>query len=71
MNFSAAADYNGDGRYRQRESTRRFINKLTFRADDVVLDVGCGTGEDTIEMAKHVSNIIGKRRTNFYQSTIL
>ena len=65
MNFSAAADYSGDGRYIQREFTRRFISKLTFRADDVVLDVGCGTGEDTIEMAKHVSNVTGMNCISF------
>ena len=65
MNFKASREYLGDATYSQREFTRQFIHKLTFRADDVVLDVGCGTGEDTIEIAKHVSNVIGKKRTNF------
>ena len=65
MNFKASREYLGDATYSQREFTRQFIHKLTFRADDVVLDVGCGTGEDTIEMAKHVSNVTGMNCISF------
>ena len=59
MNFKAVRDYLGDGTYVQRELTRRCIHKLTFRADDVVLDVGCGTGEETKDIAQLVQSVTG------------
>ena len=47
MNFSASSDYHGDARVVQHFVNMHNIGKLTFSSDDTVLDVGCGTGEDT------------------------
>ena len=54
MNFSATSDYNGDGRFLQHASIMLNISKLTFRPDDDVLDVGCGTGNETKSIAAMV-----------------
>ena len=59
MNFTASNDYYGDGRYIQREMTQRHIGKLLFRTDDDVLDVGCGTGEETKSVAANVRSVTG------------
>ena len=36
------------------------IDKLSFHPDDVVLDVGCGTGDETVIIAANVKKVIGK-----------
>ena len=59
MNFSASADYLGEGRYLQRRSVKQYIHMLTFRAEDEVLDVGCGSGEETRAIAKKVKSVTG------------
>ncbi|XP_038074417.1 ubiquinone biosynthesis O-methyltransferase-like [Patiria miniata] len=59
MNFSASTDYHGDGRYMQHVNTMQHIHKITFRPEDAVLDVGCGTGEETKSIAGKVKSVTG------------
>ena len=44
----------------QWQLTRRVIHKLDFRPDDNVLDVGCGTGEETKSIAMKVGSVTGE-----------
>ena len=59
MNVSASSDYHGDGRYVQHSVIMRNIDKLTFKPEDDVLDVGCGTGEETKIIAAKVRSVTG------------
>ena len=60
MNFLASQDYTGQARYVQRYMVERNIGKLTFSPDDDVLDVGCGTGEETKSIAAKVRSVTGR-----------
>ncbi|XP_038072236.1 juvenile hormone acid O-methyltransferase-like [Patiria miniata] len=57
MNFSASKDYQSDGRYYQHAVIVRNLDKLTFRPEDVIIDVGCGTGEETKALARKVHSV--------------
>ncbi|XP_038051452.1 juvenile hormone acid O-methyltransferase-like [Patiria miniata] len=59
MNFSASNDYCGDGRFFQHSVIMQHIDKLELRPEDTVLDVGCGTGEETKSMAGKVKSVTG------------
>ncbi|XP_022079791.1 uncharacterized protein LOC110973357 isoform X3 [Acanthaster planci] len=59
MNFSASEDYRGDGRVVQRILIMQHIDKVTFQPGDEVLDVGCGSGEETKTIATKVKSVTG------------
>ncbi|XP_038072234.1 juvenile hormone acid O-methyltransferase-like [Patiria miniata] len=59
MNFSAIKDYKGDGRYYVHAVIVRNLDKLTFRPEDDIIDVGCGTGEETKALARKVNSATG------------
>ena len=60
MNFTASADYCGDARFVQHTSIMHHINKVGPRREDAVLDVGCGSGEETAWIAQGVQSITGR-----------
>ncbi|XP_022079790.1 uncharacterized protein LOC110973357 isoform X2 [Acanthaster planci] len=59
MNFSASDDYLGDARTTQHTIIMEHIDKLTFQPGDEVLDVGCGSGEETKTIATKVKSVTG------------
>lgn len=62
MNFSACSDYCGDARVILQLIITPNKKKLTFSPEDTVLDVGCGTGEDTKLTALKVGKVTGQLR---------
>ena len=70
MNFSASDEYRGDGRVVQHSVIMQHIGKLTFRPGDEVLDVGCGSGEETKMIASVVKGVTGTRSRRSYKKAI-
>ena len=66
MNFSACSDYCGDARVILQLIITPNKKKLTFSPEDTVLDVGCGTGEDTKLTALKVGKVTGQLRKGLY-----
>ncbi|XP_022079789.1 uncharacterized protein LOC110973357 isoform X1 [Acanthaster planci] len=59
MNFSASDDYHGESRIVQHSVFMQHIDKVTFQPGDEVLDVGCGSGEETKTIATKVRSVTG------------
>ena len=66
MNFSASSDYCGDARVILQAIITPNKKKLTLSPEDTVLDVGCGTGEDTKLTALKVGKVTGQLRVLLY-----
>jgi trans-aconitate methyltransferase len=62
-----SADFAGEtarlyARYRRdlpRDQTRELVERLGLRADDIAVDLGCGTGQLTVPLRVHCTAVIG------------